>query len=172
MGGKESCMSSYSAEFKSVILSKLLGPNPPSIIALSQNSGVSKGTLYAWVKQVKSNKIVDIPKRVKRVQNWTKQERFKALLDTANMGEEQLNAYCRKNGIFPAQLEDWKIELSESLSNKDAYEKESKIKNLESELQSIKQELSRKDKALAEASAILFLKKKAQDLWPAQEEEK
>lgn len=165
-------MSSYSSEYKSIIVSKLLGPNPPSIVSLSERSGISTTTLYAWVKQVKSTEPVDIPKRIKRIQNWTKQERFKALLDTANMSEEQLNAYCRKNGIFPAQLEDWKTGLLESLDNKTGQDKDSKIKLLESELKSMKRELFRKEKALAEASAVLFLKKKAQELWLDQEDEK
>jgi hypothetical protein len=164
-------MSSYSSEFKSAIISKLLGPKPPNIAELSKKAGIPQGTLYNWLRLTKSDEPMDIPKRVKRVSNWSKQERFKALLDTANMSEEQLNAYCRKNALFPAQIEEWKLELMKSLSKKEESENNHKVKKLESELKTMKQELNRKDKALAEASALLFLKKKVQELWGEPEDE-
>lgn len=164
-------MSSYSYEFKSAIVSKLLGPRPPSIAELSKKTGIPQGTLYNWVRLTKNDELMDIPKRIKRTSTWSKQERFKALLDTANMSEEQVNAYCRKNALFASQLEQWKLELMESLSRKEENDNNHKIKKLQTELKTIKQELNRKDKALAEASALLFLKKKAQELWGEPEDE-
>lgn len=165
-------MSSYSNEFKSAILSKLLGPKPPSVVELSKKTGIPSPTLYVWLKQARSTEAVDIPKRVKRIQNWTKQEKLKALFDAANMSEEQLNAYCRKNGLYAAHLEQWKNELMDELEGKGVQQqKNTQIKALEAELNKLKKELKRKDKALAEASAILFLKKKAQELWGEDEDE-
>jgi transposase len=164
-------MSSYSSEYKSVILNKLLGPNPPSVSELSKKSGIAQPTLYSWLKIAKSSEPLDIPKRIKRVQNWTKKEKLTALLHTANMSEEQINAFCRKNGLYTGQLEQWKSELMDELEGKGAQQqKVDQIKALEAELAQLKKELNRKDKALAEASAILFLKKKAQELWGDPEE--
>ena len=165
-------MSSYSTEYKSAIVNKLLGPKPPSIAELSKKVGIPQPTLYSWLKIAKSSEPLGIPKRVKRVANWTKKEKLKALLDTANMSEEQLNAFCRKNGLFAAQLEEWTTELTDELEGKGAsQQKSAKIKALETELNQLKKELKRKDKALAEASAVLFLKKKAQELWGEPEDE-
>ncbi len=165
-------MSSYSTEYKSAIVSKLLGPKPPSVTELSKKTGISQPTLYSWLKIAKSSEPLDIPKRIKRVQNWTKKEKLKALLDTANMSEEQLNAYGRKNGLYSAQLELWKNELMDELEGKGlAQQKTAQIKALEAELNQLKKELKRKDKALSEAAAILFLKKKAQELWGDPEDE-
>jgi hypothetical protein len=165
-------MSSYSAEYKSAIVNKLLGPKPPSLTELSKTTGIPRQSLYRWLENAKSAEPVDIPKRVKRVQNWTKKEKLKALLDTANMSEEQLNAFCRKNGLYPTHLEEWKTELMDELEGKGAsQQKTSQIKALEAELNKLKKELKRKDKALAEASAVLFLKKKAQELWGDPEDE-
>jgi len=166
-------MSSYSTEYKSAIVSKLLGPKPPSVPELSRKTGVAQPTLYSWLKIARSSELLDIPKRIKRVSNWSKKERLKALLDTANMSEEQLNAFCRKNGLYAPQLEQWKIDLMDELSDKGSQQqKTSQIKALETEVNQLKKELLRKDKALAEASAILFLKKKAQELWGEPEDEK
>lgn len=165
-------MSSYSTEFKSAIVSKLLGPKPPSIAELSKKTGIAQPTLRLWLKIARSSEPLDIAKRVKRVSNWSKKEKLKALLDTANMSEEQLNAYCRKNGIFTAHLEQWKAELINELEGKGAsQQKSAQIKSLEAEVNQLKKQLKRKDKALAEASAILFLKKKAQELWGDPEDE-
>lgn len=165
-------MSSYSTEYKSAIVSKLLGPKPPSVAVLSKKTGIPQATLYVWQKQAKSSEPVGIPKRVKRVQNWTKKEKLSALLETANMSEEQVNAFCRKNGLYAAQLEQWKTELIDELEGKGAsQQKTAQIKALEAELNQLKKELKRKDKALAEASAVLFLKKKAQELWGDPEDE-
>lgn len=165
-------MSSYSTEYKSAIVSKLLGPKPPSVAELSKKTGIAQPTLYSWLKIARSSEPLDIPKRVKRVQHWTKKEKLRALLDTANMSEEQLNAFCRKNGLYVTQLEQWKTELMDDVEGKGAsQQKSNQIKALEAELNQLKKELKRKDKALAEASAILFLKKKAQELWGDPEDE-
>lgn len=165
-------MSSYSSEYKSAIVSKLLGPNPPSVAELSKKTGIAQPTLYSWLKIARSSEPLEIPKRIKRVSNWTKKEKLKALLDTANMSEEQINAFCRKNGLYSAQLEQWKSELIDELEGKGASQKKTaQIKALEAELNKLKKELRRKDKALAEATAVLFLKKKAQELWGDPEDE-
>lgn len=165
-------MSSYSIGYKSAIVSKLLGSTPPSIAELSKKTGITQSTLYSWLKIARSSKPLDIPKRVKRVSTWTKKEKLKALLDTANMSEEQLNAYCRKSGLYPPQLDQWKEELINELEGKGSSQKKSEqIKALEAEVHQLKKQLNRKDKALAEASAVLFLKKKAQELWGDREDE-
>lgn len=88
------------------------------------------------------------------------------------MSEEQLNAYCRKSGLYPPQLDQWKEELINELEGKGSSQKKSEqIKALEAEVHQLKKQLNRKDKALAEASAVLFLKKKAQELWGDREDE-
>jgi transposase len=165
-------MSSYSSEFKSAIVGKLLGPKPPSVAELSKKIGIAQPTLYSWLKIARSSEPLDIPKRIKRVSNWSKKEKLKALLDTSNMSEEQLNAFCRKNGLYAPQLEQWKTELMDELGDKGSQQqKASQIKALETEVNQLKKELLRKDKALAEASAVIFLKKKAQELWGDPEDE-
>ena len=165
-------MSSYSSEYKSAIVSKLLAPKPPSVAELSKKTGIAQPTLYSWLKIARCSEPLDIPKRIKRVSTWTKKEKLKALLDTANMSEEPLNAYCRKNGLYAAQLEQWKTELIDELEGKGASQKKSaQLKTLEAEVNKLKKELRRKDKALAEATAVLFLKKKAQELWGDPEDE-
>jgi hypothetical protein len=66
--------------------------------------------------------------------------------------------------LFAAEIEQWKAELSEQLRGPSKTERseENKLKFANIRLE---KEIHRKDKALAEASALLILKKKASILW-------
>ena len=81
------------------------------------------------------------------------------------MTEEQIGAYCREHGIYTNHLDRWRAELIAGL--KPSIQKEQKAENLQlkSKVKALTKELVRKEKALAETSALLVLKKKANALW-------
>ena len=81
-------------------------------------------------------------------------------MDCASMDPEQVSAWCRENGIFPHHLELWKKEFTEK-PPKPGSQNRTRIKQLTDENKSLKKELQRKEKALAEAAALLVLKKKS-----------
>ena len=83
------------------------------------------------------------------------------------MDQSQVSAYCREKGIFPHHVEQWKKEFTES-SPKPAPQSKAKIKQLTEENKSLKKQLRRKE-ALAEAAALLILKKKVDQLWETEE---
>jgi len=98
----------------------------------------------------------------KRPQDWTSEQRLQALLDTNALAPEALNAWCRERGIFAHQLQAWKAEFSAPAKPPaDAGE----LRKLKGELTNLQRELTRKDKALSEAAALLVLQKKYQALW-------
>ena len=81
------------------------------------------------------------------------------------MSEAEKSEYCRKHGIYPVQLKDWKKDCISGCRNapdkkyiKEAKEREQKYKKKTRELE---KELKRKEKALAETAALLVLKKKS-----------
>ncbi|WP_444943665.1 hypothetical protein ACJJIK_19825 [Microbulbifer sp. ZKSA006] len=102
-------------------------------------------------------------------ENWSSEEKFRIVLETAPMTEAELSEYCCKNGLFAEQIEAWKatcmsanaVSDEQSKCNQEASKAEKKrIKKLEAELQ-------RKEKALAETAALLTLSKKSRgDLGP------
>ena len=100
----------------------------------------------------------------KTAKKWTAEEKLKAINETHAMSEEELGAFLRREGLHSHQLQEWREEVlkglesapRKSLSKKD--ERDEKIKTLE-------RELRRKDKALAEASALLILEKKIDLIW-------
>lgn len=49
-----------------------------------------------------------MPRKEKRPRDWTAEERFAALMETARMPKEELGAWCRKHGLHTHHLEQWK----------------------------------------------------------------
>ena len=76
--------------------------------------------------------------------------------------DEGLNAFCRAQGLFPHHLEAWQQDFINS-THKSA--RESSDKSLRDENKQLKKDLQRKEKALAEAAALLVLQKKFQAFW-------
>ena len=103
----------------------------------------------------------------KRPQNWTAEEKMQAVMAYDGMDESERGLYLRGHGLYSVDIERWRDEMLQALSQKPKKgdPKDKRIKNLESELR-------RKEKALAETAALLVLKKKAQAIWGDDEEEK
>ncbi len=111
-----------------------------------------------------------MPAKENSSEQWDWKNKANALFKTENMNEAEKLAFCRENGLYPQQLLDWKTQfeassqLSEPLSATTVKEDRKKIKRLE-------KELLRKEKALAEAAALLVLSKKIKAIWGANEED-
>ncbi len=99
--------------------------------------------------------------RSKRPQDWSLAERLQMLLECHGLDEEALNALCREKGVFRHHLEQWQAAFIAGGSRVNrAQLRELKVTN-----KALTRELNRKEKALAEAAALLVLKKKYQALW-------
>jgi hypothetical protein len=107
----------------------------------------------------------------KRPQDWTAEERFQSLVETASLSPEETSAWCRARGVHTQHLDQWKKDflLGVPLSPKPKRSLESTM--LQKKVRSLEKDLRRKEKALAEASALLLLKKKVDIIWGDQEED-
>ena len=105
----------------------------------------------------------------RRPQDWSADEKFMAILETANMTEGELGSYCRRSGLTSSQLKLWKEMCLASIRKGPKVDPEKK--GLEKEMKMLKRDLRRKEKALAETAALLVLKKKAAQIWGYEEEE-
>lgn len=100
----------------------------------------------------------------KRPQDWNAEEKLNILIEAAAVPEETLGAFLRRKGLHEAQLTQWRqavllgLEKPSSRAAKKRTPEARRVRELE-------RELARKDKALAEAAAILVLKKKAEAIW-------
>jgi hypothetical protein len=98
----------------------------------------------------------------KRPQDWCLQEQLIALHESHGLQGDALNAWCRERGLFAHHLDGWRESFC---TDKEAPRDARDWRSLKDENQQLKRELLRKEKALAEAAALLVLQKKFQALW-------
>jgi transposase-like protein len=158
-------MKQYPDEFKASIITKLLAPNNADIPALAIESGIPKDTLYTWRiqhrrrdQQFKAQKIDDNSK-------ITSSEKFDIVIETAHMNQAELSAYCRSKGLYSEQIDTWRTQCRQANANLSPQADRKKFNEQNKEIQQLKSELTRKEKALAEAATLLILKKKAHQIW-------
>ncbi|WP_273181027.1 IS3 family transposase [Ferrovum myxofaciens] len=155
-------MSGYSEERKTAVLRKLLPPMNLSVAEVSRQEGISTVTLYAWRNKVKSEG-VPVPGSVKGADDWSAEAKLAVVIETAGLSEIELSRYCREKGIYVEQVRTWHqaalhgqhdAKVSRQAERQQSREDQKRIKQLE-------RELNRKEKALAEAAALLVLGKKS-----------
>lgn len=157
----------YSSERKAAVMRKLLPPENRSVASVSREEGITEQTLYNWVKEVKRHGVAVPGSRKKTSEDWSGEAKLSVVIETSGFNEAERNEYCRRKGLYPEQIEQWRqacIEgAGESERNKSA--ERTALKNTQMEVKKLQKELRRKDKALAESAALLILQKKFQALW-------
>lgn len=165
-------MKSYSDSFKRKMVERLLMPNAPSASALSREVGVPQPTLSMWKRSfgtlasVSSNKTPGSASRPRRPEDWSAQERLRAVNEASKLADQELGEFLRREGLHEETLAAWRRAAEEAALA--ALQPAGPTRARGGDRKRIKQlerELARKDKALAEAAALLVLKKKAQAIW-------
>ena len=103
-------MNRYSTERKEAVLKKMAPPNNISVPELAEQEGIAIQTLYNWRKQARSEGHV-LPAKSDTTENWSSEEKFRVVLETALLSEIELSTYCRERGIYPEQIERWKQDV-------------------------------------------------------------
>lgn len=131
----------------------MLPPESASPQAVAREIGVGVDTLERWRSESLSK-----PGKEKV---WTAAARFEAVITTAAMDEATRSAWCRENGVYPQQLQQWKASAVHSLAApEEARASPLQTKQDKRRIKELERELRRKDKALAETAALLVLSKK------------
>lgn len=95
-------------------------------------------------------------------------DKFRILALATSLPPEELGALLRREGLHHAQLEDWRKEVLAALEGSGTVPSSPQDRR---RIQQLERELHRKDKALAEAAALLVLQKKYQGLLEDLQEE-
>lgn len=129
---------------------------PPETV--SREIGVSVSTLEKW----RSQSLGD----ASRHKVWTAAARLQAVIATAAMDEVSRSAWCRENGLYVQQLQQWKDSATQSLSAPgESRASPSQTKADQRRIKELERQIRRKDAALAEAAALLILSKKTQAIF-------
>ena len=158
-------MRAYSQRFREQMVRKMVGPPVVSATALSQEIGVCQSTLSRWFRE--ASRVESMSKKkaesrgARRPQDWSATEKLAAVAEASALSEEALGVFLRERGLRQAQLDQWRSRMLEGLESQPKKPSASQAR----QVRSLERELRRKDKALAEASALLILKKKAAAIW-------
>lgn len=159
-------MRRISSEIKEAILKKTLNRGRETIESVAKANGVSFSALNKWLKHYRdTGELLNTHTRSTPSPHFDRSTQFNHLINTSTLDEKSLGAYCRQHGLYSHQLEQWKREFMCDDESRNAVSEKAKLKKLKTENKQLKQELRRKEKALAEASALLILKKKANLIW-------
>ena len=153
----------YSPERRSAVLKRMLPPNNMAIRQLAQEEGISAATLHKWRAQARGKGQL-LPDADAGPEGWSSRDKFAAVLETAALNEADMAEYCRKRGLFPAQITAWRVaceqandwdRASTARLGKATKEEKRRVKDLE-------RELARKDRALRKLQRCLFCEKRHQ----------
>jgi transposase len=162
-------MYQYPKELKESITARMLPPNSVGVPAMVQETGIPKDTLYSWRNKARKGKVSSQSTNNGQLNS---EEKFNAVMETAAMNEVELSKYCRSKGIFPLQINAWRKTCMNAHAPLAPKADRAAIRSQAKKIKGLEKELRRKEKALAEAAALLILQKKVQFLWQDQGEEK
>ncbi len=162
-------MKKYSIEFKESIIARMLMPNNVSVPELVRETGIPKDTLYSWRSKARKGK-TSVVSNVHG--ELSSEEKFNIVLETASLNETELSEYCRRKGLFPQQITVWQENCRQAHAPQTSKADKATIRVQKKSIKCLKLDLRRKEKALAEAAALLILQKKVRDLWEDLEGEK
>lgn len=154
---------SYSSAFIEQALVKVYSRDGRTIRSVSEELNVGYDTLKYWIKKKSVPKDSIGSGREKRPQEWRVEEQLLALQETHGLSMEEVHAWCRERGLFAHHLASWKAAFC--VEGKGTPPASRDLRALKDENEKLKRELLRKDKALAEAAALLVLQKKFRALW-------
>ena len=163
----------YSKEFKSSIITRMLSPYNERVPDLVKETGVPKDTLYAWRAKYRTREAHDTAMAGctgSRALNT--EEKLEAVILTAQMNEVEIGEYCRRNGLYPDQILAWKKMFVNGTGAQRSKADRELMAQQNKRINELEKDLRRKEKALAEAAALLVLEKKLQAFLEESEERK
>lgn len=156
----------YSKEYRESILRRIMPPNSESIARIAKEEGISEQTLRNWQKRARRDGYA-APGTDAQSEEWSTQDKFVIVVETASMNESELAEYARKKGLYVEQIKAWRDACMNANGGiaKEAARLNRALKDSQKERRKLERELHRKEKALAEAAALLVLRKKARAIW-------
>ena len=97
-------------------------------------------------------------------------DKITVVLETVGLNATELSTFCRERGSFPDRVNRWRqtnqdANATSLLTMAEQRDLEKLRAQDQKEIKRLQKELQRKDKALAEAAALLLAAKKIQAFW-------
>ncbi len=150
----------YSVAFKKQMVERLVGRHAVSACELARETGVSQEALSRWLRVARRLPPMSTPHR--QTKTWTLARKLEILTTGSKLEGDALATYLEREGVPFADFESWRLALAEGGTSAGAAARQ---------IRTLERELARKEKALAEAAALLVLQKKVSLLFPADEDD-
>jgi transposase len=160
----------YTKEEKEKIVTRLFPPESISLGELSIETGISKSTISTWKK-----KVINGNENTKASRNLSPRDKFLIVMEVYSLTEIELSRYCREKGLYLEDVKKWINTCMNSTNNSfesnDIKELKASKQEDTKRIRALEKELNRKEKALAEAAALILLRKKLQAILVENEED-
>jgi len=151
-------------DFKKAITEKFVNRGSKTANMVAEETGVTIKTLYNWADKYSN----DYPMKKQTRSTF---EKMRLVIEFNSLPDDDRGEFLRSKGLYEEEIKSWEQEVlngeiekfTENLSRK-------QLKESQDELKKVKRDLNKKEKALAEAAALLILKKKAEAFWGEDEE--
>ena len=162
----------HSEEFREQALSKVRQRGTRSVSDIAEELNMSGGTLRKWWGRSNAGTAVvaptaELPSDLP-AESWSAAQRLLALHRTHGLSGAALHAWCREKGLFEHQLITWHDAFC-AVASPESRESKLAVRELQTRNDGLQRELRRKEKALAEAAALLVLQKKFRAMWEDEE---
>lgn len=162
-------MAYYDDKFKDWAVQQMLPPLRRSVVELAAETGVTTQSLRNW-RQAARDKGLIVPGDNKTADRWSSIDKFNAVLESASLSEVELSQYCRMKGIYPEQIQEWRLACQGANPAVTGNTKVNKTPD-QKRIVELERQLKRVDAERVEAVALLELRKKANAIWGKDKED-
>ena len=142
----------FSLAFKQRMVARLTGKDAVSARQLALETGLRQQTLSRWLQERSSLPVMPAQRRRR---NWSIEEKVRILAEASPLTGAALKEHLGHEGVPQTEYDQWRLALGD--------EGQASLATMR-RIRVLERELARKEKALAEAAALLVLKKKLQVL--------
>lgn len=155
----------YTAEQKRWAVEQMKPPLNQTVKELAKDSGITEVSLRTW--RDASRAAGEFVPSGHSSENWSSSEKFRVVLETAPLSQAELAQYCRAKALLPEQIQQWRQACEQANESAPQGLQLGRVvsPHAREQIRDLERELRRKNEALAEAAALLILRKKADAIW-------
>ena len=169
----------YSAPFRAKMVQRLVGPKAVPANQLAREVGIHQSTLSRWLRDAQTRDMAtsDNTEQPQAASTSTTQttarkrsaeDKVRLVFAAEPLEADDLGALLRREGVHDAELAAWRTAVKTAAVaalNGSARHTAPARSAERKRILELERELRRKDKALAEAAALLILEKKVRAIW-------
>ena len=159
----------YDNDFKDWVVLQMMPPLNRSVAELAVALNLTPQSLRNW-RQMARDKGLIVPGNGKTSDQWSSADKFNAVMETGPLSEVEISQYCRIKGIYPEQIQQWRLACQNANPVVDFKSRTSKTAE-QRRIKIIERQLIQSNAGRAEAVALLELRKKANAIWGKDKED-